>query len=246
VLWTVGSTNSLLLEANNVSPGMLRVLLAENQLAGRGRRGRSWQAPLGGGLCLSLGFGVDALPRDFGGLTLVIGLAVLAALRAAGARNLALKWPNDIVRGPCKIAGILTELRAEAGGPAWVVCGIGINVRLPSDAAAAMASAGVHAGDLASLGLRDDRNQIAARVIDQCADDIAQFLAHGLAAFQQRWRQNDALSGKRVHVEQAGVSIEGIASGIDAGGALQLLTDKGLTSIIAGDVSVRPTQEAAR
>ena len=240
MLWSTASTNSVLLEADTVRPGSMYILLAENQLAGRGRRGRSWQAPLGGSLCLSCGFGVDALPRDFGGLTLVIGLAVLAALRAGGTQDLALKWPNDIVSGVNKIGGILTELRAEAGGPAWVVCGIGLNVQLPPEAAAALARAGALAGDLKSLGLRDDRNRLAARIIDQCADDIELFLAQGLAPFQARWRQHDALLGKQVCVERAGVSTNGIANGIDAGGALQLSTAAGPVTVIAGEVSVRP------
>ncbi len=240
VLWSAGSTNSLLLETGTTRPGMLRVLLAENQQSGRGRRGRSWQTALGSGLSMSLGFGVDALPRDFGGLTLVVGLAVLSALTAAGAQPLAVKWPNDMVSGPRKIGGILTELRAEAGGPAWVVCGIGLNVGLPAAMLAALAREGALAGDLRSLGLRDDRNTLAARVLEYCIDDITVFLHQGLAPFQARWRQHDALSGQQVQVESAGRVFQGRACGIDESGALLVDTVAGRTAVVAGEVSVRP------
>lgn len=240
VLWSAGSTNSLLLEMSAIRPGMLRVLLAENQQSGRGRRGRAWQAALGSGLSMSLGFAVDALPRDFGGLTLVVGLAVLSALTAAGAQPLAAKWPNDMVSGLRKIGGILTELRAEAGGPAWVVCGIGLNVALPDALLAALEREGALAGDLRSLGLRDDRNTLAARVLEHCIDDITLFLNQGLAPFQARWREHDALLGRQVRVECAGRVFQGRACGIDESGALLVDTVSGRTAVVAGEVSVRP------
>ena len=238
VLWSAGSTNSLLLAMSATRPGMLRVLLAENQQAGRGRRGRAWQAALGSGLSMSLGFGVDALPRDFGGLTLVVGLAVLSALTAAGAQPLAVKWPNDMVSGPRKIGGILTELRAEAGGPAWVVCGIGLNIALPAAMLAALERQGALAGDLRSLGLRDDRNSLVVRVLGHCIDDIALFLNQGLAPFRERWREHDALLGRQVQVESAGRVIHGRACGIDESGALLLDAAAGHTAVVAGEVSV--------
>jgi BirA family biotin operon repressor/biotin-[acetyl-CoA-carboxylase] ligase len=245
VLWSAGSTNSLMLEMSTSRPGMLRILLAENQQSGRGRRGRAWQAALGSGLSMSLGFGVDALPRDFGGLTLAVGLAVQAALTEAGAQPLAVKWPNDMVSGPRKIGGILTELRAEAGGPAWVVCGIGLNVRLPGAMTGALEREGALAGDLVSLGLRADRNALAARVIDHCIDDISLFLDQGLAPFQARWRAHDALSGRQVRVESAGHAFHGRACGIDESGALLVDNASGRTAVVAGDVSVRSDPEQA-
>lgn len=243
VLWSAGSTNSLMLERSATRPGTLRVLLAENQQSGRGRRGRAWRSALGSGLSLSFGFGVDALPRDFGGLTLVVGLAVLSALTAAGARPLAVKWPNDMVSGPRKVGGILTELRAEAGGPAWVVCGIGLNVAMPEALRAALERAGALTGDLRSLGLHDDRNTLAARVLGNCIDDTTLFLDQGLAPFQARWREHDALRGRQVEVESAGRRLRGRACGIDESGALLVDTASGRTAVVAGEVSVRPDRE---
>lgn len=244
VLWSADSTNSTLLETPAARCGDFHILLAENQLAGRGRRGRSWLAPLGSGLCLSIGFGVDTLPRDFGGLTLAVGVAVRAAATAGGAHGLAIKWPNDLVCGQQKLGGILTELRAEAGGPAWVVVGIGLNFLLPADAVQSLASAGAPPGDLRSLGLTDDRNQLAARIIDHCIAAIDLFLAEGLAPFQTPWREHDALCGKPVRVAAAGNDFAGQACGIDASGALVVSTPSGPVTVMAGDVSVRAGREA--
>jgi BirA family biotin operon repressor/biotin-[acetyl-CoA-carboxylase] ligase len=239
VLWSVESTNRLLLESLTSRPGALRVLLTENQTAGRGRRGRSWLAPLGGGICLSIGFAVDELPPDFAALTLAIGLAVRAALAAAGAQGIAVKWPNDLVAGPYKLGGILTELRAEAGGPAWVVIGLGLNFALPAEVREELRRSGAHATDLQSLGLHDDRNRLVARIIEHGVGAIDEFLAHGLAPFMDRWRAHDALFGREVVVSGAGARQQGRALGIDQTGALRLSTGDAETTIVAGDVSVR-------
>ncbi len=240
VLWSADSTNSTLLESPAARPGEFHVLFAENQQAGRGRRGRSWLAPLGSGLCLSLGFGVESLPRDFGGLTLAVGLAVRAAATEGGASGLAIKWPNDLVCGRSKIGGILTELRAEAGGPAWVVVGIGLNYLLPGVVAKSLQDNGAVAGDLRSLGLTDDRNKLAARIVDSCIAAVELFLRQGLAPFQSRWREFDVLSGQSVHVAAAaGNSFDGQACGIDDSGALLVSTSNGQVAVLAGDVSVR-------
>ena len=111
-------------------PGSADACLSELQHAGRGRRGRRWIAPFGAGIALSLawtfGDGAGALPA----LSLGVGVAVSRALARAGARGVALKWPNDIWFNDRKIGGVLIELRAEAGGPAHVVIGVGINVAL--------------------------------------------------------------------------------------------------------------------
>ena len=120
-----------------------------------------------------------------------------------------------MVSGLRKIGGILTELRAEAGGPAWVVCGIGLNVALP-----------------AAL--------LAARVLEHCIDDITLFLNQGLAPFQARWREHDTLLGRQVRVESAGRVFQGRACGIDESGALLVDTVSGRTAVVAGEVSVRP------
>ena len=131
VLTEVDSTNRRLLESAPPPPGKLAACLAEFQTAGRGRRGRRWLAPLGGGLCLSAGWQFAGTPRDLSALTLAVGVVARRALADAARVDVALKWPNDLVHDERKLGGILLELAAEAQGRCYVVAGIGINVALP-------------------------------------------------------------------------------------------------------------------
>src|SRR5262249_24111889 len=128
--WAVGSTNTLLMERANPPVGASEALLAEYQNAGRGRRGRSWIAPPGGGSCLSLRWVFREVPRHLGALGLVDGVCALRTLTGLDIEGLRLKWPNDLLAGERKLGGILIELRAESAGPAYVVIGIGLNVAL--------------------------------------------------------------------------------------------------------------------
>ena len=90
--------------------------------------------------------------------------------------------------------------------------------------------------------MRDDRNTLAARVLEHCLDDITLFLNQGLAPFRARWREHDALLGRQVQVEIAGRVFRGRACGIDESGALLVDTVSGRTAVVAGEVSVRPDQ----
>ena len=133
------STSDRLLAARALPPGRFDACLAEFQNAGRGRRGRRWVAPFASGLCLSVSWSYRDAPATLGALSLAAGVAALRALQRVGIGGLSLKWPNDIVRADAKLGGILIDLRGEAAGPACVVVGIGINVRLPRAARAALA-----------------------------------------------------------------------------------------------------------
>src|SRR5262249_31969556 len=109
-VWTVGSTNTGLMERANPPVGTGEALLAEYQTAGRGRRGRHWMAPPGGAICLSMSWVFREVPRDLGGLGLVIGVCALRSLTALGVVRLQLKWPNDLLVEQRKLGGILIEL----------------------------------------------------------------------------------------------------------------------------------------
>jgi BirA family biotin operon repressor/biotin-[acetyl-CoA-carboxylase] ligase len=246
VAWSLESTNATLLARPPPAPGRVQVLLAEHQSAGRGRRGRSWLAPVGGALCLSVGTVFETLPRELPALTLTIGVCLLRALRPLGAESLGLKWPNDLVADGRKLGGILIELRAEAGGPGHVVIGAGLNLRLPEAALAAVSAAGTAATDLATLGVAvGGRNRLAGLVLGECILGVQQFEREGFRPFIDEWRAADALRDRPVRVLGGAADTAGIARGIDAFGALQLeLPDGRLTPVISGEVSVRPEHAA--
>ncbi len=245
VAWSLESTNTALLESPPTYSGKLAVLIAENQLGGRGRRGRTWRSRLGDSLCFSLAIRFETLPADLSALPLVVGLSVRRVLRERGVPA-QLKWPNDIVidrgaDGLAKLGGILLELRAEAGGPALVVIGVGLNLRLDAAQRAEIASEGGHATDLTSEGDHVlDRNSLAAALVKELRVALVSFSREGFISSFKAWPEADALAGRRVTVEQGGVLLEGLATGIDTQGALQLRVGDRIERIHGGEVTVRP------
>jgi len=240
VAWSVGSTNTVLLERPDPPDGMCEVLLTEHQSAGRGRRGRTWLAPLGGSLCMSFSWTFREVPRDLGALGLVIGVCVLRALRGLGLDSVRLKWPNDVLVEGRKLAGILIELRAESEGPACVIVGVGLNVVLGSTILAQIAASGVAATDLVTVGMKEpSRNLLAAKVIEASIEGLLQFQKGGLRRFVEEWREADALQGQMVDVRAPEGISRGLARGIDVHGALMVETPQGLRRFISGDVTVR-------
>ncbi|MBS0367075.1 MAG: biotin--[acetyl-CoA-carboxylase] ligase [Proteobacteria bacterium] len=238
---SVGSTNAELLERPHPAPGSSEVLLAEYQTAGRGRRGRTWLAPPGGAICLSLSWTFREVHPALGSLGLVIGVCVLRVLRALGLQGAGLKWPNDILVGGKKLGGVLIELRAESTGAAGVVIGIGLNVALGDSLRHAIAATGLAATDLVSEGLSEvSRNRIAAAVIGECLGGLPEFARLGLKPFIPEWRDADALRGAVVSVAAPEGTVRGTARGIDLHGAFLLETAQGVRRFISGDVSVRP------
>jgi BirA family biotin operon repressor/biotin-[acetyl-CoA-carboxylase] ligase len=233
------STSNRLLEVDDLPPGRFDACLAEFQSAGRGRRGRRWVAPFASGLCLSVSWSYRDAPTAFGALSLAAGVAVLRALRGLGFADLALKWPNDVVHRDGKLGGILVDLRGEAAGPAYVVVGVGINLRLPQAVRDGLRAEGADAIDLASLGALPVRSAAASAVIGELALALLEFGARGMTAFAEEWRSADTLAGRPVRVIQGDRSLEGVACGVDTDGALLVEVEGARHRISSGEVSVR-------
>lgn len=240
VVDVIDSTNSELLRRRTPETG-LAALFAERQEGGRGRHGRAWASPPGANLYLSL---ARTFAGDFtrlGGLSLVVGVAVAEALHALGATAVALKWPNDLVVDDAgtlhKLGGILIEGGLQDGRPRAVI-GLGLNVRMPADAAAAIDQPWT---DLqAHLGARTpSRNVVAATLLSRLASTLRTFDADGLRPFLPRFEARDVLRDMQVTARIGEREVHGIAVGIDDDGALVLRTDTGLVPLRAGEVSVR-------
>jgi BirA family biotin operon repressor/biotin-[acetyl-CoA-carboxylase] ligase len=236
------STSDRLLASGEPPPGRFDACLAEFQTAGRGRRGRPWMAPFGSGLCLSLSWCYREAPATLGALSLAAGVAVLRALRQSGVGPLSLKWPNDILHDGRKLGGILIDLRGEAAGPAHVVVGVGLNVRLPEATKATLAAEGVESVDLAALGAVLSRNAAAAALIGALSLALEEFGARGMTAFAQEWESADTLAGRPVRVLRAGAPLDGVACGVDTDGALLLDVGGARQRVVSGEVSVRPVR----
>lgn len=230
------STNALALREPVPARGS-RVYLCERQLAGRGRRGRSWVSPLAAHLYLTVSRRFEAGIAALQGLSLVVGVVVAEALQGLGYRQVGLKWPNDLVVEGRKLGGILVEIGGEAGGPVRAAIGLGLNVAMPATAAAAIDQPWC---DLAGLqGDAPDRNRVAAALLDALLPALARFEREGAAPFLARWPAFDHLVGQPVRVLDGSGEQHGIALGIAADGALRVRQADGERRYHGGEVSLR-------
>ena len=236
----VDSTNTRLLALGPPPLGCADVVLSELQHAGRGRRGRPWVAPFGGSIALSLNWSFTDASRANPSLSLCVGVAIARALQRSGAAAIGLKWPNDIWFDDRKVGGILIELRAEAGGPAHVVIGIGLNVRLSPGMRAQIEASGVKAAAVAdACSAPPSRNFIAGAIIDALLSMLADFERDGFSGFREAWTALDALRDRPAQVLMGEAVIYGTARGVDAHGALRLERDGRVQEFVSGEVSLR-------
>jgi BirA family biotin operon repressor/biotin-[acetyl-CoA-carboxylase] ligase len=214
---SIGSTNDRLRELVAAGAPHGTLVTAGEQTAGRGRQGRGWSTPAGEALAMSL---LVREPPPL--LSLVAAVAVVDAI----GDEAEIKWPNDVLVGGRKVAGILVEARGGGHGLDWAIVGIGVNVAVSS----------------LPEGLRE-----TAASLQRSPADVEPFLAALLAALERRlasadaelldaWRARDALRGRRVEWNGG----EGTAAGIDDAGRLLVKLDAGGTAALdAGEVHLR-------
>lgn len=228
------------------------LLVAEHQTLGRGRLGRGWLSAPGASLTFSIGLPLS--PRDWSGLSLAVGVALADALEppepGAPAPRLGLKWPNDLwlVDAPGrgrKLGGVLIET-VPVGGRRMVVVGVGLNVApLPAPSAASPPMTHGHAC-LQEIGPALTPPSVLHQVALPLVRALQQFEREGFAGFASAYARRDLLRGQRVSAVDTGAggradgTVEGVADGVSAHGALRLVTDDGaLREIGSGEVSVR-------
>ena len=235
---TLDSTNSEALRRVRAGETGPLVIVADQQTAGRGRRGRSWLAPAGGSICMSLVWPFDTRPGILDGLSLVVALSVVRAVQILGLTGLdplQVKWPNDVWLHGRKLAGILLELQHGARHSLDVVIGIGINVDMPAELVAGIDQP---VADLASVACRPVyRHQLLGTLVSVLYEDLVRFAQEGFAGFREAWLQQDALLGLAVELRQGERLIEGIHLGVDDSGALQLQSPQGLVLISGGEIA---------
>lgn len=243
LLFEVDSTNTLLLARPQPAAGSADVCMAELQHAGRGRLGRRWLAPFGGGIALSLSWTCSDVVRTLPALSLGVGVAVARALERGGAQGISLKWPNDIWFKDRKLGGVLIELRGEAGGPAHIVIGVGVNVVLPEAVRSEIEAGGVAAGAVSDACRQPpSRNLLAGAILDELLSMLLQYERHGFAAFRDAWSALDGLNGRPAQVIVGQSTIRGVARGVDADGALLLETPDRVQRFVSGEASLRLIQ----
>ena len=228
--------------------GHAQVCVAEIQSAGRGRRGRTWLAPFGSGLCLSLAWSFEESPPTLSALSLAVGVAVTRALRRFGGDSVQLKWPNDLVWNARKLGGILIEMRGESSGPTRVVIGLGLNLRLPPttrlDLAKQQATLVTDLHEI--LGEKTPgRNALLSAVIDELLITLQIFERQGFEPFAEEWRNYDGLRDANVRVLRANEVINGIARGSAPDGALLVEVDGQVQRFVSVTSVFAPLTHAA-
>lgn len=231
------STNDLVRALGPVSEGVIRFCLAEHQVKGRGRRGRVWSSPFGSTVCLSALWQSGEGTASLEGLSLAVGLAVAKALETLGARELKLKWPNDVLWQGKKLCGVLLEVHGDPTGECEVVIGIGINVRLSDEQ---LASVGQPAIDLFRVcGRAVSRNAVAGQLINTLTHLLDGFGQGGFKLYREQWYEYDAFHGREVTIMASTRSVTGRYMGVDDQGGLLLETASGLHVFNGGEVSLR-------
>ncbi len=245
-----GSTNADLLawvrSAAADAPFQPRLLVADRQTAGRGRRGRSWQATPGASLTFSLAWPMAG--NDLAGLSLAVGVALAEAIdpQPAEALHVGLKWPNDLWlvgarEAGRKLAGVLIET-APLGEGRVAVIGIGINVLAQR---VDESSSGVAWLGEIDAGMTPER--LLDRVAPALVEALRRFERGGFAAFLPGYAARDLLRGKTIRCgAEGGTRMEGTAAGVSASGELLVRTPGGIERIVSGEVSVRLGQPGAQ
>ncbi len=216
--------------------------VAHFQTKGRGRQGRSWVNRQGECLMFSLGWAFDKPQYELGSLALVVALACRRALADIGL-DVNIKWPNDLVVANDKLAGILIET-ARVENKTVAVIGIGINFVLPKEVEnATSVQALFQTASKQGVSVKTLLNAVLAQ-LDALLNEYAQ---NGFASCIGEYDAANRDTGRPVLLLQEGrVVHEGVVKGVDAQGALRLLTDNGEKTIVSGEISLRPDNRPAQ
>lgn len=245
VVAETGSTNDDLLAAARAGAAEGTVLAAEHQTSGRGRQGRPWVTRTGSALIFSVLLRpAEVPPADRGWLPLLTGVAVARALREVAGVDAALKWPNDVLVGEGKLAGILAEQAGQA-----IVVGVGLNVAQGRDELPPVSPGALPPASLALVGGRSgrpagrtDRERLLVGILTELEYWYRRWTrpspgdAEG-SGLRAEYLLRSATIGRKVRVDlPGGTALTGMASGIDPVGRLIVDTASGPAAVSAGDV----------
>jgi BirA family biotin operon repressor/biotin-[acetyl-CoA-carboxylase] ligase len=226
-----GSTNADLLARAAAGDDVDRaVLIAEHQTAGRGRNGRTWSAAPRAQITLSAGVGVGDVPAaDWGWLPLATGVAVVDAVAAVTGIDARLKWPNDVLVGERKLAGILAEVAAPQS---VIVVGVGLNVTLRSDEIG-----DPNATSLLHLGVDEpDRDRLIGALLRELGGRVLGW-RNADPALMSDYRARSVTIGSEVRATLPGDrEVVGVARSVDDQGRLCIETHGETVAVSAGDV----------
>src|ERR1700674_2960082 len=206
------STNRVALELGHAGAPEGAIVLAEEQTAGRGRAGRSWNSERAAGIYATLLLRPRLAPVQAPLLTMMAGLSAHTAVQAVTGLNVDLKWPNDLLVSGKKVGGILTEMHAEPSQVRFVIVGIGLNVnqeKFPGELGTTASSLRIETGKQAS------RLELLVRLLREFENDYNRFLREGPGGVTQKFEAVSSYArGKRVRVTGGTESFAGTTTGL--------------------------------
>jgi BirA family biotin operon repressor/biotin-[acetyl-CoA-carboxylase] ligase len=232
----IDSTNSHLLKLGEEGFPEGTVVVADEQTAGRGRFGRSWEAEPQANLLFSLLLRPHFLERDeIFILTFAAAVSVSEAVENVALVRPQLKWPNDVMLDGKKVSGILLESSFESDKLSYVVLGIGLNVNQRNFSPSI-------SGEATSLSLfaekKFDRDEILFAVLNSFATAYESLQKRDFYSTMKKWRDRSIMSGRKILVSLAGRTVEGICDEVMDDGALVVRTGDGLKKFTAGEVTI--------
>jgi len=232
------STNDVVEKLARDGVGEGAVVFAESQTRGRGRLGRKWISPGRKGLWFSVLLRPALRPQEATQLTIASATALWRAIHAVTGLSPEIKWPNDILIGGKKVAGILTEMSAETDRVRHIILGIGVDVNL---------NAGEFTPELRKMatslkiesGRAISRAELATAALRELDADYARICEGSFTRLADEWRAHCLTIGRRVTIQIGQRRIRGCAEALDDEGALLVRTEHGhLEHVLGGDVTV--------
>jgi len=228
------STNTRARELANRGAPEGTLVVAEKQTAGRGRKGRVWHSPEQEGIYLSLILRPKISPLEAPKITLLAGIAAAESILSLADIDVHIKWPNDILIGNRKVAGVLTEIASDLDEVSHVVTGLGMNVNVRAfppelqDVATSL---------YLEIGRPVDRSALVRTFLERYEPHYTTFLEGRTDAILERWKALSRTLGSRIGVEISGRRITGVARNIERDGSLILETPDGkMHRVFSGDL----------
>ena len=214
-------------------------MLADSQSGGKGRLGRVWASPKGVNLYTSIVLRPPVKPHEAAQLTFLSAVAVARSIEQLTTLKPEIKWPNDVLIGGRKIAGLLNEMSCETDRVNFVILGIGVNLNMNSDQFPADLRYPA-TSLLLEQGRPVGRAQFTAIMLSELDRLYADFLTNGFGSVREEWQQRCNAAGRQIEVSDAGrLILSGMFAGIDTDGALLILRSDGVVErVISGDVRV--------
>ncbi len=235
------STNTYLMKKLSTGQAHASCVVANLQTKGRGRRGRNWQAGLGASLTFSLLWRFQCGASALSGLSLTVGVALIRALHSLGIPQAQLKWPNDVLVGREKLAGILIELQGDMEGPSAAVIGVGVNLNLPASIKQQIDQPAI---DLASVATQlINPNELLGILLKHLTEVLSTFEQHGFTRIRDEWIKHHAYHQKPVKMlHPDGRETIGTVVDVAEDGILLVRTALGEQRFSSGEISLRASE----